>query len=61
LKEVLGIFGELVEGLSWRYFWMIYFCKFGVVSRDIFLNILGCFGAVFANVLVVNFHIYMGC
>jgi hypothetical protein len=49
LKEFLGRFGELVEGLSWRSFGLIFFCKFGAVSRDIFLNILGCFGAVFGG------------
>jgi hypothetical protein len=49
LKKFLDRFGELVEGLSWRYFGLNFLCRFGVVSRDIFSNILGCFGAVFGG------------
>jgi hypothetical protein len=49
LKDFLGRFGEPVEGLSWRSFGLIFFSKFGAVSRDIFLNILGCVGVVFGG------------
>jgi hypothetical protein len=55
LKEFLGRFGELVEGFNWRSLGLIICNKFRVVSRDFLGLFWGCFGVVFANILVVIF------